>query len=338
MTAYSKKSLLKILDNFHGRKILVIGDLILDTYLEGQIRRISPEAPVPLVEIDSEYSNPGGAANVANNIRTLGGVPILVGTIGIDRGGERFLEVLKKLDMNNRHILALDNKKTTVKTRIIGQRRQVLRVDTEDRSDITKETEDRLLHMVADCIGEVDGLVFEDYNKGLLTPRLIHETIALARKADRVITVDPKFRNFFEYSGITVFKPNQHEIERIFGIDPYKQDERLHEIMADLLGRLQARATLVTRGEKGMVLLEEDGAFCNLKSIAKEVFDVSGAGDTVISVCTLALCAGASFRDAMFLANVAGGIEVGKTGVATVSGDELRTTLNDRALSALYCG
>jgi rfaE bifunctional protein kinase chain/domain len=324
-----RSKLIQSLKSFSNTRILIVGDLILDTYLEGRIGRISPEAPVPLVEVESEYSNPGGAANVAHNIHCLGGAPVLVGTIGADRSGEEFIDLVRKLGMNDQGIFVDNGKRTTVKTRILGQHRQVLRVDSEQTDDISSSTENSLLDTVRHCIPEVDAVILEDYNKGLLTPRLIHEIIALAREKQKVITVDPKFLNFFEYREITLFKPNQHEIERIYGIHPGRRSARLGDIGDELRKKLDAEAVLITCGEKGMLLIEKDGETNQLASIAQEVYDVSGAGDSVIAVCTVALSAGASLKEAVFLANIAGGIEVGKKGVATVTREEIETALEN---------
>jgi len=326
MMIFDKKRLETILSNFKGRKILVLGDLMLDEYLWGSVTRISPEAPVPVVEVTRESARPGGAANVAWNLTALGALPVLVGVIGNDRAGEQLIEELKLYQIPSRGIFKDRNRSTTVKTRIIAHHQHVVRADRELKEDISVELEDRILEFLDSEIEGVEAILIEDYNKGVLTREVIRRTIQRAKDLRKIITVDPKFNNFFEFKGVTLFKPNQREVEAILGIK-IEEEEDLIKAGKTMVERLDGASVLLTQGEQGMTLFENSGKLTHIPTVAREVFDVSGAGDTAIATLTLSLTAGANLREASFIANYAAGIEVGKVGIVAVSYPELLQTI-----------
>lgn len=325
MISISRSKLKNLLFSFKGKKILIIGDLMLDEYIWGKVGRISPEAPVPIVEAISESVHLGGAANVALNISVLGGEPILIGVIGKDRLGESLKAELKRHKINTSGIFTDRERQTTLKTRVIAHHQHVVRIDRESKSDISKKIETRLNDFLKKNIPISDGILIEDYNKGVLTKNIIHETISLSKKHNKLITVDPKFNHFFEFKGVTVFKPNQTEVETALGIR-ITNEHSLINAGHLLKERLNGSSILITRGEHGMTLFDHTGEVTHVETSAKEVFDVSGAGDTTISVLTLSLSAGASLKEAATIANRAAGVEVSKIGIVPVTPKELWTS------------
>jgi rfaE bifunctional protein kinase chain/domain len=319
----TQEQLTALLDSFKGRTIAILGDLMLDRYYWGTVRRISPEAPVPVVEVESEQTRFGGAANVANNIQALGGFPVLVGLIGDDHPGRVFMEMIREQNFDSGGMILDASRPTTMKTRIIAQGQHVVRIDNESKA----ECPDHLKHLLVDAIKynirRIDGIIIEDYNKGVLSKSVIEEVLAVAKKYGKIVTVDPKFDNFLEYRGVTVFKPNRREAEEILG-------RRLRTIEdVEVAGKylretLEADNVLLTRGEEGMSLFEADGNIAHIKTVAENVQDVSGAGDTVISTLTMALTSGAGIRDACTLANCAGGVVVGSVGIVPIRPDQLK--------------
>jgi len=248
----------ELVSNFKGKKILVIGDLMLDEYLWGGVSRISPEAPVPIVEVTSESIRPGGAANVANNIAALGGKAVLVGVLGRDVAGKRLRELIRDLGLDTSFIVETENRQTTLKSRVIAHSQQVVRVDRENTQGLDDETREGVLKAVRHSIGAVDGVVLEDYDKGVFGMGLANEIVRIVREAGRFCSVDPKRENFFSYKGADLFKPNQREAEAVLGAR-IRSVTQLEEFCQELRKRLDGSAILMTRGSEGMVLLDEAG-------------------------------------------------------------------------------
>jgi rfaE bifunctional protein kinase chain/domain len=312
-----------ILGACRGKKIAVVGDLMLDRYFWGSVHRVSPEAPVPVVEVEEESTRLGGAANVANNIASLGGTPLMVGLVGNDYQAQLLVDMVKESGFDQRGIVTDASRPTTIKTRVIAQGQHVVRIDNESKAPCPEHLVARLVDAVRYNIHEIDGIILEDYNKGVITGELITELIAVARKYNKTITVDPKFDNFFAYKNVTVFKPNRREAESVLGGRLSTNDEVV-AAGRKLIENLDAENVLITRSEQGMTLCERNGSVLHLPTAARNVQDVSGAGDTVISTLTIALAAGATVREACVLANHAGGIVVGTVGIVPVRPDELR--------------
>lgn len=313
-----------LLDEMRDVRVLVVGDLMLDVYLRGNATRISPEAPVPVVHVSEEWTALGGAANVANNVVALGASCEVVGCAGTDRAGTQMVQALESRGIGASGVLRTDGRPTTVKTRILARHHQVARYDVEREDDVDEATADALASAIRTLVLEADALVLEDYNKGVLVPRVITAAIEAATDRGIPIVVDPKSRNFFAYGGATVFKPNLPELTAALRA-PVRADDPAW--MARVRGELGCTHLLVTLGEGGMALLSGDGEYLRIPTVARSVYDVSGAGDTVTAVLAVALGAGATIAEAAVLANIAAGIEVSKAGVATVSPDELRAEL-----------
>lgn len=315
-----------IIRAFGRQKILVLGDLMLDEYLFGRVSRISPEAPVPVVEVDSEKLILGGAANVACNIRSLGGQAVPVGVVGRDRARNILKSEFMARGLTCHGLVEEKGRHTTVKTRIVAHRQQVVRVDREHSRDISPSSQARVAERVRRLLPGCHALLIEDYNKGLITSQLLKEVLETARRLKKMVTVDPKFNHFLDFKGVTLFKPNVHETERALGIRINNSGD-LARAGEKLLDALEAEAVLITAGESGMHLCLPGKPARHIPAAAREVYDVSGAGDTVIAVITLALAAGAGFEEAAVIANHAAGVEVSKFGVATVTPAELRQAL-----------
>ncbi|MBI3319316.1 MAG: D-glycero-beta-D-manno-heptose-7-phosphate kinase [Candidatus Omnitrophica bacterium] len=301
---------------------MVIGDLMLDEFVWGKVHRISPEAPVPVVWVQSESIMPGGAANVANNIRALGGNVQLVGVVGMDRWGAMLLEELARREINTDGVIRESARPTTVKTRVIAHHQQVVRVDREQPAPPSASTITRLTRWIATRLDAVDAVVIEDYGKGVVTRALLAEIVPVARSRRKIVTVDPKEEHFDLYQGVTALTPNRSEAGAALGRD-LDTEAGMLEAGQELLRRLQCQALLITLGEDGMCLFEQAGRRTRIPTVAQEVFDVAGAGDTVIATFTLALASGASMPEAAALANHAAGIVVGKLGVAVATPEEL---------------
>jgi rfaE bifunctional protein kinase chain/domain len=324
----------EVVGGFQGKRILVVGDLMLDEYLWGAVSRISPEAPVPIVEVNSESTLPGGAANVANNVAALGGEPLLVGVVGRDLPGERLLSVVRELGLDTSSVIESERRRTTLKSRVIAHSQQVVRVDREDTRSLDAETKERLLEEVSRKAESVDGIVIEDYDKGVLGAGAAAEIVKIARREEKFCSADPKRDSFFSYRGVDLFKPNQREAQAALG-KTMRSVTELEESCRELRKRLDGCAVLMTRGSEGMVLLDDEG-FWSVPAMVKEIYDPSGAGDTVIATATLAVTAGASLREAAIIANWAACIEVSKFGTATVSRKELlkcSTKVDDEGVS-----
>jgi D-glycero-beta-D-manno-heptose-7-phosphate kinase len=310
----------QILERARDVRVLVVGDVMLDVYLQGSASRISPEAPVPVVRVEGESSALGGAANVAANIVALGAACDLVGCVGLDRSGEELGLALARHGIGSDGLLATPGRPTTVKTRIMARHQQVARYDREADSELEPAVCADVVARVTSLLSTVDAVVLEDYNKGLLTPTVIDGVVSAARAAGRPIIVDPKSRYFYDYRGATIFKPNQPELSAALR-EPVRADDA--GWLDHVRRQLGCEHLLVTLGEDGMALLTGEGEHVRVPTVARSVYDVSGAGDTVTAVLAVALGAGATVVEAAILANHAAGIEVGKAGVATVSADEL---------------
>ena len=314
-----------IISGFAGKKILVVGDVMLDLYIQGEVERISPEAPVPVVRVSAESSVPGGAANVANNIISLGGSPILVGVIGSDSAGRQLRTLLKRRKIDGRALVADPDRPTVTKSRVVAGHQQVVRIDREPRGDIGPEVKEKLLQAIWNLDGEIDGIILEDYAKGVVDQDLIDRLIALARTRGCFLVVDPNGRRRFTYRGAKLISPNLKEAMELAGLG---REVPLAELGRSLLKKWGAESVLITLGEEGMCLFERGKKFFRIPTVAQEVFDVSGAGDTVIGTIALALSSGADLPEAARIANCAAGVVVGKLGTATLTTDELQNSFN----------
>ena len=322
MTVIPKQRLQAILSSFKGKHVAVLGDLMLDRYYWGVVRRVSPEAPVPVVEVESEQTRFGGAANVANNIQALGGIPILVGLVGDDHQGEEFTSLMERQGLVTSGIVRDPSRPTTIKTRVIAQGQHIVRIDTESKAPCPAELQSSVVGVIRKMIRDLDAIIIEDYNKGVITREIIHEVTGLARQHGCPVTVDPKFDNFLEYRGVTVFKPNRRETEEVLG-GRLKTTADVEAAGKKLLGLLGAENVLLTRSEEGMSLFQSDGSVTHIPTHADNVQDVSGAGDTVIATLTMALAGGADIREACYLANCAGGVVVGFVGIVSIEPAQL---------------
>ncbi|HOV97972.1 MAG TPA: D-glycero-beta-D-manno-heptose-7-phosphate kinase [Bacteroidota bacterium] len=317
MVSISKKRIEELFNGFQNKRIAVIGDLMIDRYFWGNVERISPEAPVPVIEVTEESNRLGGAANVANNIASLGGVPIIVGVVGNDEGAKVLKRLVEERGFPTCGIVEDASRPTTIKSRVIAHDHHIVRIDQEVKADICDATQKKILEALDDHFNDIDGIILEDYNKGVLTKQLVSDIIEQARRASKIVTVDPKYNNFFEYHNVTVFKPNKKEAEEALGkrlasMDDYKAAAE------EILRKLNAENVLLTLGDMGMLLYEQSGASAHVATTARKVADVSGAGDTVISTLTMALLAGGTIREAAALANIAGGIVCGEVGVVPI--------------------
>lgn len=313
--------LIKIISNFNKTNILVIGDVMLDEFVWGKVSRISPEAPVPVVWVNRESYMPGGASNVASNIKSLDGSSMIAGVIGKDDRGKVLLKELKKQGINTEGLVADKSRPTTLKTRVIAHHQQVVRIDKEKLDPINDDLISDIINFTKKRINDIDGIIIEDYGKGVIVPPLIKEVVKLARAHKKIITVDPKEEHFSYYKGVTSLTPNHFEAGSAAGID-IKDEATLQKAGIKLLKELSSETLLITLGENGMCLFEGSSS-THIPTVAQEVFDVCGAGDTVISAFTLSLCSGATHLEAAHIANCAAGIVVGKVGIAVVTQDEL---------------
>lgn len=329
----------KIIDRFRKKRILVVGDLILDQYIRGSVARISPEAPVPVVLQEESFYNPGGSANVANNLKSLGAEVTLVGRVGADPEGNLLRKHLKKAKINIEGIFTDKAFPTILKTRVIAQHQQVVRIDREKGNQSGDEAiYSKILRFIDQAIGEHDAIIISDYGKGVITSDLINQVCATALVKKKIITVDPKVEHFSYYRRVTAITPNLREAENAIrnikitsaapqrlGIHKEKLStpEDIDKAGKALLEYLGLESLLLTLGEHGMRLFERGKKPVVIKTKAKDVYDVTGAGDTVISVFTLALTAGATKHQAADLANSAAGVVVGKLGAVAVTKEEL---------------
>ena len=318
--------LIRALTKLKGAKVLVIGDVILDEHVWCNVRRISPEAPVPVAEVISITYAPGGAANVANNIRALGGEAQLIGLVGDDDNGEKLRRVLKDKGISADTLIIEAGRPTTLKSRIIAHGQQVVRVDHEQAKPANSDTERKILETVEKKLAEADAVLISDYAKGVLTPQVCREIISGARKAGKPVSVDPKGKDYAIYNGATVITPNCQEAEGVTGI-PVKTNEDAEKAGQKLLDDHNVSHVLITRGEKGMSLVGREGIIAHIPAASMEVYDITGAGDTVQAALALALAAGIRIEDAVRLANWAAGVVVRKVGTAVATPEEIEQAM-----------
>ncbi len=311
-----------LLERIRGEAIAVVGDLMLDRFVWGKVSRISPEAPVPVVEVERESYHLGGAANVARNLASLGVTPLLLGVVGDDEASQQLRTALRERGLSDHAVLDDRSRRTTVKTRIIAGSQQVVRADWESVDDLDAGMESRSLDALTTIIERARALVLSDYAKGTLTPRIIDRALELAKARGIPILVDPKLRRYRLYKGVTLVTPNLYEAERFAGLAVHTNED-IAVAARSILDELGCTAVLITRGEHGMTLFETRQSPLHIPTLAREVFDVSGAGDTVIAAAALALAAGSTLPEAAELANRAAGVVVGKLGTATVEPSEL---------------
>jgi len=319
---FSEERLEQLFEAIRKTRLAVIGDLMLDSYVWGLVERISPEAPVPIVTLTGESTNLGGAANVAANVASLGAAVSVVGVVGADREGDHLRELVRKSGFSDDGVTSDPNRPTSVKTRVIAQNQHVVRIDRERTTPLSAEMEDALLKRIADILPTVNAVILEDYNKGVLTPRVIRTVISECRSKGILVGVDPKKENFWEYKGATLFKPNLREIETGVG-RRLASDEELTEAGRDLRTKMDFEYLLVTRGEQGMALFTDEGVKL-IPTKAHRVHDVSGAGDTVIATIMTTLVGGADINEAAAIANHAASIVIAEIGAAPVDAGELR--------------
>ncbi|MBS3105516.1 D-glycero-beta-D-manno-heptose-7-phosphate kinase [Candidatus Woesearchaeota archaeon] len=322
-----KQRLLKILENFKNKKILVIGDIMLDKYIWGDVSRISPEAPVQVVNVSKETYAPGGASNVASNASALNGKVYMAGIAGNDEAKNILIRELKGMGVNTDGIIIDADKPTTQKVRIVGRSQQLLRVDYEKKDNIHQNIEKDMVKFLENAIKDVDVVVISDYAKGVINQAVCGRLIEMARSSNKPVIVDPKPKHRDLYSNATLITPNNAEASEMTGIEDGSDDAVL-EMGPKLMKYLNSNV-LITRGEKGMSLFEKDGKVVHIPAKAKEVYSLIGAGDTVVAAIALALASGASLEEAAVIANIAAGIKVGKIGTASVSIEEIKRGIEE---------
>jgi len=316
--AISKERLEKIAGNIGNARILILGDIMLDEYLYGTVSRISPEAPVPVVEINEEQLRLGGAANVANNVAALGDKPLLLGTVGEDDASIKLSQLLKSRGIDREFLVNDKKRRTTIKTRIIAHSQQVVRADREDAIEISSEVERVVFERFKSALDDIKAVIISDYGKGLITESLLNKVIPACREKGIFVGVDPKESHFFNYKKVSVVTPNHHEAGFVAG-RRIRTENDLKDVGQLLLEKLQSDSVLITRGEKGMTLFTSAGEVRHVPTVAKKVFDVTGAGDTVIASFVASVAAGADLFEATVISNCAAGKVVGEIGTATVS-------------------
>jgi D-glycero-beta-D-manno-heptose-7-phosphate kinase len=312
----------QIVDGMQKKRIIVIGDIMLDQYFWGSVSRVSPEAPVPVVDVESDSVRLGGAANVAHNLASLGADALLIGIIGRDQNGAVLSSLMRDSGFSTEGLIEDPSRPTTIKTRIIAHDQHVVRFDRERTDDVSSLIERRIIDVLNYSLESADGIILQDYNKGVCTAGVIRAVTSAARESQTIVTVDPKFRNFFEYRDVTVFKPNRRELEQACG-RKLSADADFELAGSELLRRLNAGNVLVTRGENGMTLVEGGGIVSHFPTRTRSAADVSGAGDTVIATLTAALAAGADIGEAAELSNYAAGIVCGEVGIVPVERQRL---------------
>ena len=324
-----KKELIKFIDEFEGKEIIVIGDIMLDHFVKGSVSRISPEAPVPVVNVEKEDFVAGGAGNVAVNLAVLGAKPTLVSVVGQDIKGSILTQFLKDKGVNTNYITTDSARPTTQKVRIVAERQQVVRVDRESKAKLGPQTAKICMQNFKKALKKAKGVIMSDYGKGMLSDHNINEVIALCNAKKIPVCVDPKIDNFLKYKHITCMTPNTKEAWEGMGLPPKKENAAILDLGKKILKALKAKSILITRSAEGMSLFEQGKKIktTTIKATAKEVFDVTGAGDTVISVLTLALACGATLQQAAYIANEAAGLVVAKLGTACVSPQEIKEVL-----------
>ncbi len=314
-----------LFDKFNGLRILVIGDVMLDAYVMGKVNRISPEAPVPIVSLENEDARIGGAGNVALNLLALGANPIICGVIGEDTSGDKLLNLFEKNGISTDGLVKSIARKTTVKTRVISSKQQLLRIDSESTFPLLESEEIKLNNTIQNIINQgVDGIIFEDYNKGVLTDSVIQNTIKIAKEKDIPTAVDPKKENFLSYKGVSLFKPNLKELKEGLNLNfDFNSNKDLFEKGIEVLEeKLQNEISFITLSEYGVFIKNQTEKYY-VPAHIRSISDVSGAGDTVIAVATLCLISGASTKQIAQISNLAGGLVCEKSGVVSISKNDL---------------
>jgi D-beta-D-heptose 7-phosphate kinase/D-beta-D-heptose 1-phosphate adenosyltransferase len=332
MNTIGQSRLTTILAAFRGRRVAVFGDLMLDRYVWGSVDRISPEAPVPVLEVRRESVRFGGAANVAENVVSLGAKAELVGAVGADDSGRELLSLLEGRGVDASRVVTLPDRRTTTKTRLIAHSQQLVRADREDAGEIGPPHDEAIRRGLVDAVGRCDALVVSDYGKGVVTKAGLAAGVSAALAGGKVICVDPKESHFQSYAGVTAITPNQKEAGNAVGVR-IVDDATLARVGWELQRTLDAGCVVVTRGEQGMSLFMKGGEQVNLPTVAREVFDVTGAGDTVVSVMAVALAAGATMVEAALIANHAAGIVIREVGTASTTTDAIARSFVERGLS-----
>ncbi len=324
-----KSNLLRYLDLLRSSKVLIIGDIILDQYIWGKVSRISPEAPVPVVEERGSTERLGGAGNVLNNITSVGGDAVICAVVGEDGKGKRIKEILKEMGVPLDGLIVCRDRPTTVKTRIIAHNQQVVRLDREKTDIIDDNIQKRILDLASSMAYQIDGILISDYGKGVICQNIVEGLKSIAKKSGIPICVDPKVKNFNLYSEVTLITPNHHEAGQFYGIH-IDNNSSLLEAGRGIIEGLSCENLLITQGKYGMTLFERDGGIYHIPASAKDVYDVTGAGDTVIAVITLALSSGISLRSAAIMANFAAGVVVGELGTYAVKREDLEGIFKGR--------
>lgn len=328
MQAIPTKRLKEILKDFEGKEIIVFGDIMLDHFIRGTVSRISPEAPVPVVDVKKEFFVAGGAGNVAVNLAALGAKPIMISVVGQDLGGEMLKGFLREKNVNIYGITEDPDRPTTQKIRVMAEQQQIVRFDRESKKIISPAVSAVCMKSFELAVKTAKGVILSDYGKGMLSDHNIETIIETCRKNGIPVCVDPKIDNFKKYKRITCMTPNTKEAWEGVGENPKSGEEAMVELGNKILNMLDAQSILITRGAEGMSLFEKGKKLpSSVPTAAREVYDVTGAGDTVISVLTLGLAAGASLKEAAVLSNYAAGIVVGKSGTATATRQEIEGVL-----------
>jgi len=319
------KKIDKIFKSADKKKICIIGDVMLDRYMFGNVSRISPEAPVQVFDLNKTENKLGGSSNVSLNVKTLGAVPYLIGVIGDDESGEILKNEMKSLGQDISGLILDKSRPTTCKTRVISDSHHLIRIDSESKNDIDKKIETQIIERLNRINSEIDYIILQDYNKGVLTKSLIKKVIAYAKKHKKKILVDPKFENFFEFKETFLFKPNKKEIEDAFGRKSKSPDD-LDDMVIYLLGKLKCKNVVLTLGEQGMRIYDKVKGKVRIDAIqtrARKVADVSGAGDTVISTIAFCLTGGADVHEAVLISNIAAGLVVEEVGIVPIHKNNL---------------
>lgn len=319
------------IDRFPKARVLVAGDIIMDRYIWGDVSRISPEAPVPVVEVKRETMMLGGAANVVRNMATLGAKPLLCGVVGGDRTGRSILQKVEKMALDVEGVVIEPERPTSIKTRVVASNQQVVRFDRETRKEILPETRERLLRFIEEHLNALDAVVVSDYGKGVISASFMEALREMVSGLSVIVAVDPKMENFKYYREVDVITPNHHEAGAFCGFE-ILDDDSLKASGKDMLERLNCRAVLITQGKRGMTLFERSGGITHIPTVARKVFDVTGAGDTVIGTLALGLASGVDLKSAAVVSNYAAGIVVGEVGTSAVRGEDLKKAINGRMI------
>ena len=322
-------ALRRYVDGLSGTKVVVVGDILMDEYVWGDVSRISPEAPVPVVEIKQETKMLGGAANVVNNIASLGGTPILCGVIGDDQTGREIVDTMQQEGLRTDGIIRESGRPTSIKTRVVAHNQQVVRFDREVRKRLEDESINRILDFVRQIEGGYEAIIVTDYGKGVISAELMEGLRKFLSDSRTLIAVDPKTGNFEFYQGVDVITPNHHEAAAFCRME-IVDEVSLVQAGRHMLNELNCRSVLITQGKDGMTLFERNGEISHIPTVARKVFDVTGAGDTVISALCLGLASGMDLKSAAIIANVAAGIVVGEVGTSTVGVEDLKKAINSR--------